>query len=176
MNDAEQGQLGPRRSRGSLPGGGAAGRAQREQYHAVAAVWESPLSAGTARRPRCPAGKDGGYGSCTRKTTKKKFPRPFSRLARGRPALVLGVVTVILGLIVSFRPSGSLAVIAVLLGILMIISGIFHLIRVFDRAERHRVWLGIAGLLYVVIGVLQIRHLNLTVAFIGLVVGLTWII
>ena len=90
--------------------------------------------------------------------------------------LFLGVVTVILGLIVSFRPSGSLAVIAVLLGILMIISGIFHLIRVFDRAERHRVWLGIAGLLYVVIGVLLIRHLNLTVAFIGLVVGLTWIV
>ena len=90
--------------------------------------------------------------------------------------LFLGVVTVILGIIVSFRPSGSLNVIAVLIGILMIISGIFHLIRVFDRAERHRVWLGIAGLLYVVIGVLLIRHLNLTVAFIGLVVGLTWIV
>jgi len=35
--------------------------------------------------------------------------------------LFLGVVTVILGLIVSFRPSGSLNVIAVLLGILMMI-------------------------------------------------------
>src|SRR5271170_7923625 len=90
--------------------------------------------------------------------------------------LFLGVATVILGLIVSFHPSGSLNVIAVLVGILMIISGIFHLIRVFDRAEQHRVWLGIAGLLYVVIGVLLIRHLNLTVAFIGLVVGLTWIV
>jgi uncharacterized membrane protein HdeD (DUF308 family) len=90
--------------------------------------------------------------------------------------LFLGVVTVILGLIVSLRPSGSLNVIAVLLGILMIISGIFHLIRVFDRAEQHRVWLGIAGLLYVVIGVVLIRHLNLTVAVIGLIVGLTWII
>ena len=90
--------------------------------------------------------------------------------------LFLGVVTVILGLIVSFRPSGSLNVIAVLLGILMIISGIFHLIRVFDRAEQHRIWLGIAGLLYVVIGVVLIRHLHLTVALIGLIVGITWII
>ena len=85
------------------------------------------------------------------------------------------MVTVILGLIVSFRPSGSLAVIAVLLGILMIISGIFHLIRVFDRAERHRVWL-VSPACDVVIGVLLIRHLNLTVAVIGLVVGLTWIV
>ena len=90
--------------------------------------------------------------------------------------LFLGVVTVILGLIVSFHPSGSLNVIAVLVGILMIISGIFHLIRVFDGAEQHRVWLGIAGLLYVVIGVVLIRHLHLTVAFIGLLVGLTWIV
>src|ERR1700722_1356891 len=90
--------------------------------------------------------------------------------------LILGVLTLILGLIVSFHPSGSLNVIAVLVGILMIISGIFHLIRVFDSAEQHRVWLGIAGLLYVVIGVVLIRHLNLTVAVIGLIVGLTWIV
>jgi uncharacterized membrane protein HdeD (DUF308 family) len=47
---------------------------------------------------------------------------------------------------------------------------------VFDPAEQHRVWLGIAGLLYVVIGVVLIRHLHLTVALIGLIVGLTWII
>jgi uncharacterized membrane protein HdeD (DUF308 family) len=90
--------------------------------------------------------------------------------------IFLGVITLILGLIVSFHPSGSLNVIAVLLGVLMIISGIFHLIRVFDRAESHRVWLGIAGLLLIVIGVILIRHLDLTVAIIGLIVGITWII
>ena len=90
--------------------------------------------------------------------------------------LFLGIATAILGLIVAFRPSTSLNVIAVLFGILMIISGIFHLIRVFDPAELHRVWLGIAGLLFIVIGVLLIRHLRLTVAIIGLVVGLTWIV
>jgi uncharacterized membrane protein HdeD (DUF308 family) len=38
------------------------------------------------------------------------------------------------------------------------------------------VWLGIAGLLEVVIGVVMIRHLNLTIAAIGLLVGLTWIV
>ena len=103
-------------------------------------------------------------------------PADFIVARTWQTTLFLGVVTVILGLIVSFRPSGSLNVIAVLLGILMIVSGIFHLIRVFDRAEQHRVWLGIAGLLYVVIGVVLIRHLHLTVALIGLIVGLTWII
>ena len=91
-------------------------------------------------------------------------------------ALFLGVVTLILGLIVTFHPTTSLNVLAVLLGILMIISGLFHLIRVFDPRERHRVWLGIAGLLFIVIGVILIRHLHLTRSIIGLVIGITWIV
>jgi uncharacterized membrane protein HdeD (DUF308 family) len=90
--------------------------------------------------------------------------------------LVLGALTLILGLIVSFHPTGSLNVIAVLLGILMILSGIFHLIRVFDPKEIHRVWLGIAGLLFIVIGVVLIRHLHLTRSIIGLIIGITWIV
>ena len=90
--------------------------------------------------------------------------------------LFLGVLTLILGLIVSFHPTGSLNVLAVLLGVLMILSGIFHLIRVFDPAEIHRVWLGIAGLLFIVIGVVLIRHLHLTRSLIGLIIGITWIV
>src|SRR5215467_10639091 len=91
-------------------------------------------------------------------------------------AVILGALTVILGLIVSLHPSGSVNVIAVLLGILMILSGLFHLIRVFDPQEAHRVWLGIAGLLFIVIGVILIRHLHLTRAIIGLIIGITWIV
>jgi uncharacterized membrane protein HdeD (DUF308 family) len=90
--------------------------------------------------------------------------------------LFLGALTLILGIIVSFHPTGSLNVLAVLLGILMIFSGIFHLIRVFDPAEPHRVWLGIAGLLFIVIGVVLIRHLHLTRSLIGLIIGITWIV
>jgi uncharacterized membrane protein HdeD (DUF308 family) len=90
--------------------------------------------------------------------------------------LVLGVLTLILGIIVSFHPTGSLNVLAVLLGALMIFSGIFHLIRIFDPEESHRVWVGIAGLLFIVIGVVLIRHLHLTRAIVGLVIGITWIV
>ena len=91
-------------------------------------------------------------------------------------SLFVGIVTLILGIIVAAHPTGSLNVIAVLLGILLIISGIFHLIRVFDTSEPHRVWLGIAGLLFIVIGVILIRHLHLTRAIIGLIIGITWIV
>ncbi len=105
-----------------------------------------------------------------------ELPPAFAPLGAWQATLFLGVVTLILGLIVSFHPTASLNVIAVLLGILLIIGGIFHLIRVFHAAERHRVWLGISGLLLVVIGVVLIRHLHLTLAIIGLVIGISWIV
>ena len=46
----------------------------------------------------------------------------------------------------------------------------------FGGGESHRVWQGIAGLLLVVIGVVLIRHLHLTVALVGLIIGLSWIV
>lgn len=101
---------------------------------------------------------------------------PGMMAATWQMTIFLGAATLILGLIVSFHPTGSLNVIAVLLGILTILSGIFHLIRVFDPAEPHRVWLGIAGLLFIVIGVVLIRHLHLTRSLIGLFIGITWIV
>jgi len=91
-------------------------------------------------------------------------------------AMFLGAATLIVGLIVALHPSTSVDVIAVLLGILMLLSGLFHLIRVFDKREPHRVWLGIAGLLFIVIGVILIRHLHLTRSIIGLIIGITWIV
>ena len=90
--------------------------------------------------------------------------------------LLAGMITVIVGIVLSFAPSASLNVICVIIGILFIIGGIFHFIRMLDSQEQHRAWLGIAGLLEVVIGVVLIRHLDLSKALIGLLIGLTWIV
>jgi uncharacterized membrane protein HdeD (DUF308 family) len=103
-------------------------------------------------------------------------PAPSVLAYSWQATLVLGVLTLILGIIVSFHPSTSLNVIAVLVGVLMILSGIFHLLRIFEPDERHRIWAGIAGLLFIVIGVILIRHLHLTVALIGLIIGITWVV
>jgi uncharacterized membrane protein HdeD (DUF308 family) len=104
-------------------------------------------------------------------------PSPSAAVAgTWQAGIVLGVLTLVLGVVVTFHPTGSLNVIAVLLGILMLLSGLFHLIRVLDPRERHRIWLGITGLLFIVVGVILIRHLHLTRALIGLVIGLTWVV
>lgn len=104
------------------------------------------------------------------------MPPAFAVATGWQATLLLGIITFVLGLIVTLRPSGSLNVIAVLLGLLMIVSGLFHLFRVFGSGQEHRVWHGIAGLLLVVIGVVLIRHLHLTVALVGLIIGLSWIV
>jgi uncharacterized membrane protein HdeD (DUF308 family) len=88
----------------------------------------------------------------------------------------MGVATLILGVIVAIHPSVSLAVIAVLLGILLIFSGVFQIVEAFDDAERSRVWRGISGVLLIVAGIVLIRHLDLSLALIGLIVGLTWVV
>ena len=103
-------------------------------------------------------------------------PLPGILAATWQATLFFGLATLILGIIVSLHPTGSLNVLAVLLGVLMILSGIIHLIRVFDPLEMHRVWLGIAGLLFIVIGVILIRHLHLTRSIIGLIIGISWIV
>jgi uncharacterized membrane protein HdeD (DUF308 family) len=93
-----------------------------------------------------------------------------------RTTLLIGVATLVLGIIVAFHPSASLGVIAVLLGVLFVISGIIHLVRVFDRDEEHRGWLLGVGLVLIVLGVVLMRHIDLTTAIIGLLIGIAWII
>lgn len=104
------------------------------------------------------------------------LPPGFEVATGWQVTLLIGIITFVLGLIVTLHPSGSLNVIAVLLGLLMVVSGLFHLFRVFGSGESHRVWHGIAGLLLLVIGVVLIRHLHLTVGLVGLIIGISWIV
>jgi uncharacterized membrane protein HdeD (DUF308 family) len=89
---------------------------------------------------------------------------------------IMGLATLVVGLFVVFQPHAALATVAVLVGVLAIISGIFQLVTATREDENARVWRGIAGALFIVAGIVLIRHLHLTVAIIGLVIGITWII
>lgn len=93
-----------------------------------------------------------------------------------RASLLLGLITLVLGVIVVARPTQSLAVIAILLGVAMIASGAFQLARAIAVREGERMWRGISGILFVLAGLALIRHLDLSVALIGLFIGFTWVI
>ena len=108
--------------------------------------------------------------------TQQSDPMMLMGRFQGPASFLMGLATLILGVIVAIHPSVSLAVIAVLLGILLILSGVFQIVEAFDDAERSRVWRGISGVLLIVAGIVLIRHLDLSLALIGLIVGLTWVV
>lgn len=93
-----------------------------------------------------------------------------------RASFALGLVTLVLGAILMTRPTHSLTVIAILLGVVMVVSGVFHLVRALDGRESERVWRGISGVLFVIAGLALIRHLHLSLALMGLFVGFSWVI
>ena len=91
-------------------------------------------------------------------------------------ALLVGLVTLALGIVVTLHPTTSINVIAVILGVLLIVSGIIHLIRALDTSASGRGWQAVVGLAFVVLGVVLIRHLHLTRQLIALLIGLVWIV
>jgi uncharacterized membrane protein HdeD (DUF308 family) len=90
--------------------------------------------------------------------------------------LVLGLATVVLGLIVAFHPMHTLVVLAILVGVLMIVSGVYHVVRSLRSAGDHRMWGGIAGVLFFLAGIFLIRHVSLTLSLIALFAGFAFII
>jgi len=90
--------------------------------------------------------------------------------------IILGLATVVLGLIVAAHPMHSLNVLAILLGVLMIVSGVYHVVRSLRRAGDHRMWGGIAGVVFFLVGIFLLRHVSLTVALIALFAGFAFII
>jgi len=111
-----------------------------------------------------------------RSETTRENDGMLSSLFGWRTAFFLGLITLALGVVVVARPTQSLVVIAVLLGVTMIVSGIYHIVRALDGREHERVWRGIAGVLFILAGLVLIRHLHLTIALIGLFIGFTWVI
>ncbi len=91
-------------------------------------------------------------------------------------SLFAGLITLVLGIVVTLHPGGSLNVVAVLAGILLLVAGLFHLVGALDHDAPSRAWSAVVGLAFVVLGIVLLRHLHLTLALIALLIGIVWII
>ena len=89
--------------------------------------------------------------------------------------VLVGLVSVVAGGILVAKPSHSLATLAVVFGIFLLIDGIVDLVSSFTRAEDNRALAAIVGLLAIVIGILLIRHPTTAVSAIGLLIGI-WLV
>ncbi len=90
-------------------------------------------------------------------------------------ALLMGVVSVVAGIIVIAKPSHSLSTLAVIFGIFILIDGIVELVAALGGETQNRGLLGVVGVLSVIAGVLLIRHPLGGVRAVALLVGI-WLL
>jgi uncharacterized membrane protein HdeD (DUF308 family) len=90
--------------------------------------------------------------------------------------LLVGIFTAALGLVIALHPSTSLNVICVMAGIIVMIGGAFQLVRAFSDAEAGHALHAIAGVVMIVVGLVLIRHLDLTKLLAAFVIGVGFIV
>jgi uncharacterized membrane protein HdeD (DUF308 family) len=89
--------------------------------------------------------------------------------------LVLGVISVIAGVIFVAEPSNSIKALAVVFGIFALIDGIIELVLSFSHHTENRALAAILGVLGIVVGIILIRHPSHAAAAIGLLIGI-WLV
>jgi len=88
---------------------------------------------------------------------------------------LVGVLSMVAGVIILFKPGDSLATLAVIAGIFLLVDGILELAESLMRGTRNRGMVALIGALTAIVGVLLIRHPIGGVAAIALLIGL-WLI
>src|SRR5512138_1472918 len=89
--------------------------------------------------------------------------------------LLVGFLSVIAGVIILAKPSDSLATLAVIAGIFVLVDGIFELVASLSRKRADRGFLALWGVLTVTVGVLLIRHPISGVAAVAFFIGI-WLL
>jgi uncharacterized membrane protein HdeD (DUF308 family) len=89
--------------------------------------------------------------------------------------VLVGVLSVIAGVIVLFKPGDSLATLAVISGIFLLVDGIFEMASAFMRGTRNRGLVALFGVITAIVGVMLIRHPIEGVAAVALLIGI-WLI
>ena len=90
-------------------------------------------------------------------------------------ALLIGVLSLVAGIIVILKPSNSLSTLAVIFGIFILIDGIVELVAAIAGDTESRGLLAVIGTLSVIAGVLLIRHPLGGVRAVALLLGI-WLI
>ncbi len=89
--------------------------------------------------------------------------------------LLVGVLSIVAGAIVLAKPSDSLATLAVVVGIFILLDGLLELAASLMHSTQSRGTVAVLGVLSVIVGVLLIRHPIGGVTFVALLIGI-WLI
>jgi len=94
-------------------------------------------------------------------------------------AMFFSVATLILGVIVAIHPKNSVFVVAIILAIWLIFAGIFRIVVAIadhDDTAGTRWFMAALGIVSIVLGIVILHHTQKTVALVGFIVGLFWLL
>lgn len=89
--------------------------------------------------------------------------------------IFVGLASLIAGIILVTKPSNSLATLAVIVGIFLLLDGIVELVESFGHDQENRALAAILGVLGIVVGIALVRHPFHGVAAIGILIGI-WLV
>jgi uncharacterized membrane protein HdeD (DUF308 family) len=93
--------------------------------------------------------------------------------------LFFGIVTLVLGVLVTIKPKDTIYAFAILLGIWLFVAGLFRMVVAIadhDDPGGARWLMAFLGLLSVIVGILFLRHTDETVTTLAFLIGLFWVI
>ena len=81
------------------------------------------------------------------------------QMAREWPAvMVIGLITLVLGIIVISWPQETLTVISILIGLQLVIFGVYRLIGIFSHDATSRGLMAFVGVVGIIAGIIVLRH------------------
>ncbi len=99
------------------------------------------------------------------------------KIAAEWPAVMfMGILSIAIGLAVVIWPTATLTVISVLLGIQLLVVGIYRLITAFSSDTLSPGLVGFFGIISMIAGVIVLRHPFETVEVLATVLGVVWIV
>ena len=91
-------------------------------------------------------------------------------------ALFVGLITIAFGVIVLAWPSETLKVLSILLGLQLLLYGVFRLITAFSSGTVSPGLTGFVGVMGIIAGVIVMRNPFETIAVLATVLGVAWIV
>lgn len=88
---------------------------------------------------------------------------------------LFGLITLVFGVVLTFKPGKSVHAIAVIFGIWLLVLGVVRLIQAIGATGERTVLL-LGGLLSILFAILLLHHTTTTVAVLGFLVGIFWTI
>ncbi|RDI49354.1 HdeD family acid-resistance protein [Nocardia mexicana] len=112
-------------------------------------------------------------------SNKGAFEGPLHQLARGawQSMVVIGILSVVIGIMVLVWPGPTLLVAGILFGIYLLVSGILQLVAAFGAhvSTGWRVLSVISGVLSFILAFFSFRHIGDAIVLLALWIGISWL-